>query len=307
LCWHKSIFERFFSFHTKDKNRLKTNCTTSKRRRYVRIFELSIYRILWFENSLIKKSWFRFCCFSHCIIILKEWFFLSFFWVSNVLRVRIVLIIVWCRFVEWFFQSRRRFEFVSKQSKNVNFFLRRIDLYYADETFVKSRRFVDRILIAAFFVNDRWQSEKTIRNFIEIQIHQRRFFLFICKRRSLDNLRDFCKRNNRRKFICSFSRILLHVCVTRRFDVQNRFVFSYDVQFALLRRFYVALKTLNRMFVFAVNTCSMIDRDSTILCWMFFNALFAFFRIFACLVHMIISLIFEALFYAIFFLEVLAN
>jgi hypothetical protein len=221
LCWYKNILERFFLFHTKDENRWKTNYTTLRRRRYVKVSESSVYRILWFENSLIKKSWFRSCCFSYCIVILRKWFFLSFFWVSNVLRVWIALIIVWCRFIEWFFQTRRRFEFVSKQSKNVNFFLRRIDLYYVDEAFVKSRRFVDRILIAAFFVNDRWQSEKTIRNFIEIQIHQRRFFLFICKRHSLDNLQDLCEQNNRRKFIFSFFRILLHVCVTRRFDVQN--------------------------------------------------------------------------------------
>ncbi len=221
MCWYKNILERFFLFHTKDENRWKTNYTTLRRRRYVKVSESSVYRILWFENSLIKKSWFRSCCFSYCIVILRKWFFLSFFWVSNVLRVWIALIIVWCRFIEWFFQTRRRFEFVSKQSKNVNFFLRRIDLYYVDEAFVKSRRFVDRILIAAFFVNDRWQSEKTIRNFIEIQIHQRRFFLFICKRHSLDNLQDLCEQNNRRKFIFSFFRILLHVCVTRRFDVQN--------------------------------------------------------------------------------------
>ncbi len=225
MCWYKSIFKRFLSFYTKNESRLRTNCTTSKRKRYVKIFESSIYRILWFENSLIKKSWFRSCCFSHCIVILKEWFFLSFFWVSNVLFVRIALIIAWCWLVEWFFQMRRRFESVSKQSKSVNFFLRRVDLYYADEAFVKSRRFVDRTLIAASFVNDRWQSAKTIRNLIEIQIHQRRFLLFICKRHSLDNLRDFCERNNRRKFICSLFRILLHVCVTRRFDVQNRFIF----------------------------------------------------------------------------------
>jgi hypothetical protein len=114
LCWHKSILERFFSFHTKDKTLLRTNCTTSRRRRCVKTFESSIYHIFWSENSLIKKSWFRFYCFSRCIVILREWFFLSFFWISRVLRVRIALIIAWCRFVEWSFQTRRRFEFVSK-------------------------------------------------------------------------------------------------------------------------------------------------------------------------------------------------
>jgi hypothetical protein len=87
LCWHKSTFKRFFSFYIKNENRLKTNCTTSKRKRCVKIFESLIYHILWFENSLIKKSWFRFYLFSHCIIILKKWFFLSFFWISRVLRV----------------------------------------------------------------------------------------------------------------------------------------------------------------------------------------------------------------------------
>ncbi len=86
LCWHKSLLERFFSFHTKDESRLKTNCTTSKRRRCVKTSESSIYHIFWFENSLIKKSWFRFCCFSHCIVILKKWFFLPFFWISRALR-----------------------------------------------------------------------------------------------------------------------------------------------------------------------------------------------------------------------------
>jgi hypothetical protein len=168
LCWYKSTFERFFSFHTKNENRLRTNCTTSKCRRYVKVFESSIYRIFWFENLLIKKSWFRSCCFSHCIVILREWSFLSFFWISRALRVRIALMIAWCRLVEWSFQTRRRFEFVSKQNKNVNSFLRRIDLYHADEASAKSRRFVDEILIATSLVNDRWQSEKTIRNFIEI-------------------------------------------------------------------------------------------------------------------------------------------
>jgi hypothetical protein len=171
LCWHKSIFERFLSFHTKDESLLRTSCTTSKRRRCVKVFESSIYHILWSENSLIKKSWFRFCCFSHCIVILKKWFFLSFFWISRALRVRIALITAWCRLVEWCFQTRRRFESVSKQSKSVHFFLRWVDLYYADEASVKSRRSVDEIVIAISFVNDRWQSEKTIRNFIEIQIH----------------------------------------------------------------------------------------------------------------------------------------
>ncbi len=217
------------------------------------------------------------------------------------------MIAAWWRFVEWFFQTRRWFESVLKQRKSVDFSLRRVNLYYADEASAKSRRFVDRILIAIFFVNDRWQSEKTIRNFIEIQTHQRRFFLFICKRHSLDNLRDFCERDNRRRFICSFFRILFHVYVTRRFDEQNRYVSSYDVQSAFFRRFYVALKILNRMFVFAVNACSMIDHDSTIFCWVFLNALFAFVRIFVYLVHMIISLTFKTLFYATFFLEVLAD
>ncbi len=283
------------------------NSTTSKHKRYVKVFESLIYGIFWFKNLLIKKSWFCFYYFSHCIIILKEWFFLSFFWISNVLRVRIALIITWCRLVEWFFQTRRRFEFVSKQSKSVNFFLRRVDLYYVDEAFARSRRFVDKILIAIFFVNDRRQNEKTIHNFIEIQIHQRWFFLFICKRHLLNNLRDFCERSNCRKFICSLFRILFHVCVTRRFDVQNRFVFSYDVQSALLRYFYVALKISNQMFIFAVNAYLMIDRDSTLFYWMFLSALFAFFRIFACLVHMIISLTFKTLFYTIFFFEVLAD
>jgi hypothetical protein len=89
--------------------------------------------------------------------------------------------------------------------------------------------------------------------------------------------------------------------------VQNRFVFSYDVQSALLRRFYVALKTSSRMLVFAINACSMIDRDSTIFYWVFLSALFAFFRIFAYLAHMIISLTFKTLFYTTFFLEVLAD
>ncbi len=131
--------------------------------------------------------------------------------------------------------------------------------------------------------------------------------MFICKRHSLDNLRDFCERNNRRKFIYSLFRILLHVCVSRRFDVQNRFISSYDVQSALFRRFYVALKISNRMFIFAVNAWSMIDRDSTIFCWMFLSALFAFFRISACLAHMIISLTFEVLLYTKFFLEILAD
>ncbi len=168
MCWHKSIFERFFSFHTKNESLLKTNCTTSKSKRCVKVFESSIYHIFWFENSLIKKSWFRSCCFSHCIVILRKWFFLSFFWISRVLRVRIALIAAWCRFVEWFFQTRRRFEFVSKQSKSVHFSLRRVDLYYADEASAKLWRFVDEILIAVSFVNDRWQSEKTIRNLIEI-------------------------------------------------------------------------------------------------------------------------------------------
>jgi hypothetical protein len=171
LCWHKSTFERFFSFHTKNENRLKTNCTTSKRRRCVKVFESSVYHILWSENSLIKKSWFRSCYFSRCIVILRKWFFLSFFWISRVLRVRIALITAWCRFVEWFFQTRRRFESVSKKSKSVDFFLRRIVLYHVDEASVRFRRFVDEILIAASFVNDWWQSEKTIRNFIEIQTH----------------------------------------------------------------------------------------------------------------------------------------
>ncbi len=106
LCWHKSIFERFLSFHIKDESRLRTNCTTSKRRRCVKIFESSVYHILWFENSLVKKSWFRSCCFSHCTVVLREWFFLSFFWVSRVLRVRIALIAAWCRFVEWSSQTR---------------------------------------------------------------------------------------------------------------------------------------------------------------------------------------------------------
>ncbi len=171
LCWHKNTFECFFSFHTKNESRLKTNCTTSKRRRYVKVFESSIYHILWFENSLIKKSWFRSCCFSRCIVVLRKWFFLSFFWISRALRVRIALMIAWYRFIEWSFQTRRRFEFVSKQNKNVDFFLRRIDLYHVDEAFIKSRRFVDEILIAISFVNDWWQSEKTIRNLIEIQIY----------------------------------------------------------------------------------------------------------------------------------------
>jgi hypothetical protein len=171
LCWHKSILERFLSFHTKNESLLRTNCTTSKRRRCVKISESSIYHILWSENSLIKKSWFCSCCFSHCIVILREWFFLSFLWISRALRVRIALITAWCRLVEWFFQTRRRFESVSKQSKNVHFFLRRVDLYYADEASAKSRRSVDEILTAASFVSDRWQSEKTIRNLIEIQIH----------------------------------------------------------------------------------------------------------------------------------------
>ncbi len=131
--------------------------------------------------------------------------------------------------------------------------------------------------------------------------------MFICKRHSLDNLRDFCERCNRRKFICSLFRIRFHICVSRRFDVQNRLIFLYDVQFALFRRFYVALKTLNRMFAFAVNAWSIIDRDSTIFCWMFLSALFAFLRIFACLAHMIVSLTFETLFYTTFFLEVFAD
>ncbi len=78
LCEHKNTFERFFSFHTKNENRLKTNCTTSKRRRCVKVFESSVYHILWSENSLIKKSWFRSCCFSHCIVILRKWFFYHF-------------------------------------------------------------------------------------------------------------------------------------------------------------------------------------------------------------------------------------
>jgi hypothetical protein len=116
LCWHKNIFERFFSFYTKNESLLKTNCTTSKRKRCVKIFESSIYHIFWFENSLIKKSWFRFCCFSHYIVILKEWFFLLFFWVSRALRVRIALIIAWCLLVKWSFQTRWRFEFVLKQN-----------------------------------------------------------------------------------------------------------------------------------------------------------------------------------------------
>ncbi len=131
--------------------------------------------------------------------------------------------------------------------------------------------------------------------------------MFICKRHSLDNLRNFCERNNRRKFIYSFFCILLHVCVSRNLDVQNRFVSSYNVQSALFRRFYVALKVLNRMFIFAVNAWSMIDRDSTIFCWMFLSALFAFFRISVCLAHMIISLTFVTLLYTTFFLEVLAD
>ncbi len=132
--------------------------------------------------------------------------------------------------------------------------------------------------------------------------------MFICERHSLDDdLRDFCEWNNRCKFRYSFFRILFHVCVSRRFDVQNRFIFSYDVQSAFLRRFYVALKALNRMLVFAVNAWSMIDRDTTIFCWIFLSALFAFFRIFACLVHMIISLIFKTLLYTTFFLEVFAD
>ncbi len=131
--------------------------------------------------------------------------------------------------------------------------------------------------------------------------------MFICKRHSFDNLRDFCERSNRRRFIYSLFCTLLHVCVSRRFDVQNRFIFSYDVQFALLCRFYVALKTLNRMLVFAINAWSMIDRDSRIFCWVFLSALFAFFRISACLAHMIISLTFETLLYTTFFLEVLAD
>jgi hypothetical protein len=79
LCWHKSTFERFFSFHTKNENRLKTSYTTSKRRRCVKISESSIYHIHWSEISLIKKSWFRFCYFSRCIVILKKWFFFIIF------------------------------------------------------------------------------------------------------------------------------------------------------------------------------------------------------------------------------------
>ncbi len=60
--------------------------------------------------------------------------------------------------------------------------------------------------------------------------------MFICKRHSLDDLRDLCERNNRRRFLYSLFRILLHVCVLRRFDVQNRFISSYDVHL----RFFVA-------------------------------------------------------------------
>jgi hypothetical protein len=104
-----------------------------------------------------------------------------------------------------------------------------------------------------------------------------------------------------------FSRTWLRVCVSRRLDVQNRFVSSYAVQSALLRRSYVALKALNRVLAFTISAWSMIDRDSTIFCWVSLSALFAFFRIFACLAHMIISLTFEALLYATFFLEVFAD
>ncbi len=125
LCWHKSTLKRFFSFHIKNENRLKTNCTTSKRKRCVKIFESSIYHILWFENSLIKKSWFRSCWFSRCIVILRMWFFLSLFWVSRALRVRVALTIAWCRLIEWFSQTRRRFEFVSKKSHLFKFYIHR--------------------------------------------------------------------------------------------------------------------------------------------------------------------------------------
>jgi hypothetical protein len=94
LCWYKNTFERFFSFYTKNENRLRTNCMTFKRKRCVKIFKSLIYHIFWFKNSLIKKSWFRFYYFSRCIVILREWFSLSFFWISRVLRVQIALITV---------------------------------------------------------------------------------------------------------------------------------------------------------------------------------------------------------------------
>jgi hypothetical protein len=132
------------------------------------IVNISYFLIWEFVN---KKFMISFLLFFTLYCNIEKVVFLSFFWVSCALRVRIALIIAWCQFIEWSFQTRRRFESVSKKSKNVDSSLRRVDLYHADKTSAKSRRFVYEILIAIFFVNDRWQSEKTIRNFIEIQIH----------------------------------------------------------------------------------------------------------------------------------------
>ncbi len=142
----------------------------------------------------------------------------SFFLVLRVLSDWIVLIRARRRLVEWFFQTRRRFKFVTQYNENI-FFLKEAYLYHADDAFAWNWRCVNEFLTVISFVCDWWQNKKAINDFVEIQIHENWF----CRRNVNNRLRVrwlmIYKIDKRFCVVCSLFIRRLLVVVSRSLSV----------------------------------------------------------------------------------------
>jgi hypothetical protein len=152
------------------------------------------------------------------------------------------------------------------------------------------------------------KNEKFINVFVQIKIHHCEVILraLLCRkihrllkrseRTHLRDLDDVKSIFNRRCFI-----------ICRCFEVHERLVVSYRVEFLLLLRFNVALKASRRMLVDAVNTFSVFIECSAFERRMLARAEIAFLIVSTNFVDMIILLTSKALFDFTFLFKIFAN
>ncbi len=186
--------------------------------------------------------------------------------------------------------------------------MRAVYLHNVDRTSKRRRRFNWWFLRMIAFIMNWKKNEKFVNVFVQIKTHHREIILraLLCRKihrllkrnqethlRDLDDVKSIF---NRRCFI-----------ICRCFEMHERFVISYYVEFLLLFRFNVALKTSRQILVDAVNTFSLFIEYSALKRRMLARAKIAFFIVLINFVNMIILLTLKTLFDFAFLFKIFAN